>query len=384
MKNVQLKDINEYKSQSINPSKTPDNVYEVYSVPSHANNKPEYLKGDEIGSNKAVVTEGDVLLCKINPRINRVWVVGKPSEFMSVASSEWIVVRNKAHNPEYLAWYFRSDKFKTLMNSGLTGIGGSLTRAQPKQVATYPVLIRDRKEQDKIVLVLNKVDRIINCRREQIEELDTLIKSRFVEMFGDPYHNPMKWPVRKLEELIVNSNNGMARRGNDRDGNIVLRLVELQDGYIDYSNVNRILLNDKEKAKYLLVDNDFLFARVNGNPDNVGRCAVYKDVGEEVYHNDHIIRVHFDENKLEGVFASSLLNSDYGNRQMKGQIKTSAGQYTISQVGIGAIETVLPPINMQKQFADFVQHVDKLKVEVQKSLDENKILFDSLMQEYFE
>ncbi|RDU22605.1 restriction endonuclease subunit S [Anaerosacchariphilus polymeriproducens] len=180
----QLRDINEYSSKSVNPSKSPDTIFEVYSVPSHADNKPEYLRGDEIGSTKAVVEEGDILLCKINPRINRVWVVGKSSEYLSVASSEWIVVRSTENNPEYLAWYFRSDKFKARMNTGLTGIGGSLTRAQPKRVAEYPVPIRDRKEQDEIVVILNNVYKIINSRIEQLEKLDNLIKSRFVEMFG--------------------------------------------------------------------------------------------------------------------------------------------------------------------------------------------------------
>ena len=162
-----------------------------------------------------------------------------------------------------------------------------------------------------------------------------------------------------------------------------MRLVELQDGYIDYSNPNRIKLNDNEKKRYLLREKDFLFARVNGNSDNVGRCAVFYDIGEDVYHNDHIIRVHFDEEVLDGAFASALFNSDYGKRQLKSQIKTSAGQYTVSQDGIGAIISILPPMTLQKQFGDFVKQVDKSKVAVQKALDEAQLLFDSLMQEYF-
>ena len=112
---------------------------------------------------------------------------------------------------------------------------------------------------------------------------------------------------------------------------------------------------------YLLKDKDFLFARVNGNPENVGRCAVFYDIGEPVFHNDHIIRVHFDNNVLDGPFASALLNSEYGKRQLKNQIKTSAGQYTVSQDGIGAIVTILPPIEIQRQFAAFVAQIDKSK-----------------------
>ena len=162
-----------------------------------------------------------------------------------------------------------------------------------------------------------------------------------------------------------------------------MRLVELQDGYIDYSSTNRIILSETEKKKYLLKDKDFLFARVNGNPENVGRCAVFYDIGEPVFHNDHIIRVHFNENDLDGPFASALLNSEYGKRQLRNQIKTSAGQYTVSQEGIGAIVTILPPIEVQQQFATFVTQVDKSKDAVKRALDEAQLLFDSLMQQYF-
>ena len=141
-------EINEYRSESINPLLEPDTVFEVYSVPIYDTGHPEYLSGKEIGSTKQIVQKDDILLCKINPRINRVWIVSDESEQRNIASSEWIVIRNHSYNPQYLAWYFRSEVFKSLMVSEVTGIGGSLTRAQPKRVATYPVPVLDRHEQD--------------------------------------------------------------------------------------------------------------------------------------------------------------------------------------------------------------------------------------------
>lgn len=238
-------------------------------------------------------------------------------------------------------------------------------------------------EQIEIEKILDKTSSVILMRQKELKALDDLIKARFVEMFGDPETNPKGWRKKPLSDVITAANNGMARRGNDEDGNIVMRLVELQDGYIDYSNPNRIVLTQTEKKRYLLNDKDFLFARVNGNPDNVGRCAVFYDIGEPVFHNDHIIRVHFNDNALDGPFASALLNSEYGKRQLRNQIKTSAGQYTVSQDGIGAIVAILPPLELQLQFAAFVAQIDKSKSVIQKSLDETQLLFDSLMQEYF-
>ena len=239
------------------------------------------------------------------------------------------------------------------------------------------------EEQNSIVAQFEKIDTLICLRKQQLSKLDELVKSRFIEMFGDPVINPQGWEIAPLSRLIVTANNGMARRGKDEDGSIVLRLVELQNGFIDYSEPNRIKLTEAEKKRYRLIENDFLFARVNGNPDYVGRCAVFNEIGEPVYHNDHIIRVHFDESRINGCFTSVLLNSEYGKRQLKEQIKTSAGQYTISQDGIGAIITIIPPLSLQTEFAIFVEQTDKSKFEIQKSLEKLEILKKSLMQQYF-
>ena len=273
----------------------------------------------------------------------------------------------------------------SLMFYDVTSLVNGATRQKLTQadMRKMEIPLPSLEEQKAIAGKLDKVSGLIEKRKTQLEKLDLLIKSRFIEMFGDPVINSKGWETAPLSRLIIAANNGLARRGKDEDGSIVLRLVELQNGFIDYSAPNRIKLTEAEQKRYKLIDNDFLFARVNGNPDYVGRCAVFNEIEEPVYHNDHIIRVHFDENKINGCFTSVLLNSDYGKRQLKEQIKTSAGQYTISQDGIGAIITIIPPLQFQRQFAVFVEQVDKSKFEIQKSLEKLEILKKSLMQQYF-
>ena len=197
MEYTKLKFINQYKSESINPAKTPDTVFEMYSVPIYETGHPEFLRGDEIASNKAVVQKNDILLCKINPRINRVWVVSDESDKMNIASSEWIVIRNSEYNPEFWAWYFRTPKFQKLMTSEVTGIGGSLTRAQPKCVAEYPVPVLDRVKQDEIVAILNKCKFVIESRKQELDALDNLIKARFVANKHQPFSTD-KYSRKKL------------------------------------------------------------------------------------------------------------------------------------------------------------------------------------------
>ena len=143
--------INQYVGISADPTKAKNETFELYSVPSSAGNYPEIVLGADIGSTKQAVKKGDVLLCKINPRINRVWKVSKYTDHSLLASSEWIVVRNSRLISNYLMWCFRSPYFRGYMLSNVSGVGGSLMRAQPKFVQGYPVPVPPLAEQQRIV-----------------------------------------------------------------------------------------------------------------------------------------------------------------------------------------------------------------------------------------
>lgn len=148
---VTLGSINQYQSSSIDPSKHADSYFELYSVPSSADHYPEIAMGCEIGSTKQGVEKGDVLLCKINPRINRVWKVSQYTENALLASSEWIIIRNPYIHSDYLMYCLRTPYFREYMLSNVSGVGGSLMRAQPKYVQTYPIPISPLSEQQRIV-----------------------------------------------------------------------------------------------------------------------------------------------------------------------------------------------------------------------------------------
>lgn len=286
---------------------------------------------------------------------------------------------NKEMDTEFCGLFLRSKS--AYLREKCTG--ATIPHIQRRALEDIKIPKISLNKQIEIKNIINKAQELIDKRKEQIQDLDELVKSQFIEMFGDPFKNPKGWSVQQLKEIILLANNGLARRGNDKDGNIVLRLVELQDGFIDYTSPNRIKLTEAEEKRYLLQDGDFLFARVNGNPDNVGRCSAYDDIGESVYHNDHIIRVRFDENIVNNDYVSSILNSPYGKLQMKDKLKTSAGQYTINQNGISEIKITVPPIELQNQFANFVKQTDKLKFEMEKSLKELEDNFNALMQKAF-
>lgn len=171
-----VNEINMYNSKNVDPAKQKENTFELYSVPIFPTNTPEIIKGEKIGSAKQSVENGDVLLCKINPKINRVWFVKNRTENTMIASSEWIVIRNKFMLTDYLVFCFMSPYFRDLMENNVSGVGGSLTRAQPSMVANYAVPIPPLQEQKRIITEIKHWFELIDVIDQGKECLQGTIK----------------------------------------------------------------------------------------------------------------------------------------------------------------------------------------------------------------
>ena len=171
-----VNEINMYNSKNVDPAKQKENTFELYSVPIFPTNTPEIIKGEKIGSAKQSVENGDVLLCKINPKINRVWFVKNRTENTMIASSEWIVIRNKFMLTDYLVFCFMSPYFRDLMENNVSGVGGSLTRAQPSMVANYAIPIPPLQEQKRIITEIKHWFELIDVIDQGKECLQGTIK----------------------------------------------------------------------------------------------------------------------------------------------------------------------------------------------------------------
>lgn len=382
---IELDEIMLRRNSSINPSKFPNEIFELHSIPAFDTGTPEILEGSKIGSSKQCIQENDVMISKIVPHIRRASVVCKKSDYRQIASGEWIIFRNEKIYPHYLKNLLISDAFNLQFMSTVSGVGGSLLRARPAFVSKIKIPLPPLEEQRRIAEILDKADALIQNRKKAIEKLDELLQATFIDMFGDPVTNPKGWIVEKLGKNILHANNGLSRRRKESEnvGDIVLRLQDVHYNGIHFEKeLNRIRLDDTEKNRYLVDVNDILFIRVNGNPEYVGRSAIFLGYKENIYHNDHLIRLKIKDT-YNPLFLVHCLNSDQGKQIISKQIKTSAGQHTISQSGIFALDFYVPNKELQDQWANFAQDIEKQKQKMQEQLEVQETLFKSLQQQAF-
>ena len=374
MKKLTVQDINNYVGTTVNPLNSPDTIYELYSVPSFDSDYPEVLHGSEIGSSKVTIEENDVLVCKINPRINRVWIVKHHTKHQLIASSEWVIIRSPENNPRYLMYYFQSPTFRTYINSGLTGIGGSLTRAQPKQIAKYPVPLPSIELQDRIAATLDKLQSIITHRKQQLKKLDELVKARFVEMFGDTED------IRTIAEICSIITDGTHQPPKFVERGIPFLFVSnIVTNEITY-NAEKFISEETYEELYKRTPieiGDIVLSTVG----SYGHPAIVKTDRKFLFQR-HIAYLKPIPSEINSIYLHSAILSNDIQMQIKERVKGIA-QKTLNLSEIRKITIPVAPMLLQEQFAAFVSQTDKSKVAVQKALDEAQLLFDSLMQEYF-
>ena len=239
------------------------------------------------------------------------------------------------------------------------------------------------EEQKEIVYVLKKIENIINGRKHELLALDNLIKARFVEMFGDPVSNEKGWTTRPLLDM-GSCKNGMNFHYDDSGVEInCLGVGDFKDYSIiaDTAALPTVSLNEMPSPEYLLRDDDIVFVRSNGNKKMVGRSvAVYPGAVPTTF-SGFCIRYRREDNSVITPYLLRVLKAESMRQKMYGR---GANIQNLNQQTLSSLDIPVPPKAMQEQFAAVVAQIDKSKVAVQAALDKAQLLFDSLMQEYFE
>lgn len=301
---------------------------------------------------------------------------------MNTSTIRFKVIDSKRLNIKYFMYYLKSIHFKQQLSKFITG--SAQLNFGPSHLKKMNMPLVSLKEQNVIVEKLSKVELLLDKYNGEIKLLDELIKARFVEMFGDPVTNDMLWNTDVLKDICTKIGSGSTPRGGKEsyidEGISFIRSMNVHNAYFEYKDLAHITIDQAEKLNNVVVEHDDLLFNITGA--SVARCCVVPSDVLPARVNQHVCILRCRE-KINPIFLQGLLvNENYQGKLLQ-IAKSGATREAINKQQLESLEIMIPPLELQNQFASFVEEIDKSRYRIQKSLEASQELFDSLMQEYF-
>ena len=269
------------------------------------------------------------------------------------------LVCSKQINNRFLYWYLKGHK--EYLNS--LGRGATFKEISKAIVENIEICLPTLEKQEKYADILEQCNGIIQIKKGQLRKLDTLVKSRFVELFGNVFLNTMKWEEHSLE-LIADIVSGITKGRKMKQQTLMevpyMAVSNVKDGYIDWTTIKTIEATEQEINQYRLLPNDVLMTE-GGDPDKVGRGAIIRKPLENCIHQNHIFRVRLNTTYILPEFFAEYLQHQRAKRYFLRCAKQTTGIASINMKQLRALPVLIPPIELQNQFADFVVSTDKSK-----------------------
>lgn len=303
---------------------------------------------------------------------------------MSPAYGVWNI-HSKEILPEYLELCLHSPQSMDYYKNKLRGTTARRRSITTGDLLALPIILPSLTEQKRRIGLFRQTTLLLNSQKQTMLKFDELVKSRFVEMFGDTLLNTKEWTENCLETLadIVS---GITKGRKVKEGSLVevpyMAVSNVKDGHIDWTTVKTIMATRQEINQYRLQSDDVLMTE-GGDPDKVGRGAIIKNPPINCIHQNHIFRVRLDEGNILPTYFAEYLQHQKAKRYFLGCAKQTTGIASINMRQLKSLPVLLPPLELQNRFAAFVAEVDKSKLAVKQSLEKLETLKKSLMQQYF-
>lgn len=332
---------------------------------------PEYIK---LTNTTKICEADDILIARYGASLGKI-LTGLSGAY-NVAIMRTIP-NTELLEKKYLYYYLKAPVFQNF----LLRIGNRAAQAgfnkNDLQELLIPCVSRERQEE--VVCILEKVDTLICARKQQLQKLDDLVKSRFIEMFGNMVYNPNDWEKVNLGSVCDVRDGTHDSPKYFPEGYPLVTSKNVTSGRIDFTDCSLICKEDYDKInERSRVDfGDILMPMIG----TVGKPVIVDVDADFAIKNVALIKF-YEDSTVINIFVRALLQSDYFDRAVISKIRGGTQKF-ISLSDIRKLEIYLPPMDTQNQFAVFVEQTDKSKAAIQKALDETQMLFDSLMQKYF-
>ncbi|WP_300530212.1 restriction endonuclease subunit S [Peptacetobacter sp.] len=327
-------------------------------------------KYKELNEKFGSVQKGDLLITSVGT-IGNTWVSDGRKLYYKDGNITQIVNNDKI-NTKYISYLFKSNLIKRQYLKGTSGTAQVALTIEKLKNITIPKLSID--EQNKIVEVLDKAQSLIDKKREQIELLDELVKSRFVEMFGDPVLNTKEWEVKKVIDVCECMVPGRDKPKSFTGDIPWITIDDLKINRVTYKSKSDLGLTDdeiKEVKRKKIPKGSVLMSCVG----NLGICSI---AGEDMIINQQLHS--FQCKEINNYFLMYYLGfrKDY----MESKASSTTVLY-MNKTVCNSIPVYLPPIELQNEFAEFVEQTDSIRSKMEASLSELEDNFNSLMQKAF-
>ena len=321
----------------------------------------------------------NVLYSKLRPYLNKVVVPKMPG----YATSELLPLRPNKEiiDKTFLAYFLRSPHFVRHINEKSSG--AKMPRAKTKDLLMTKVPCPEIDAQKKIVKKFSRLEKVINCKKEEIQLFDELIKARFVEMFGDPGTPGQRYPTDKLGNVaFVKSSHRVFTTEFVEKGIPFFRGTEIgilaeggipKDPFYITEKKYKELASDESKP----LVGDLLMPSIC----NKGQVWMVDTEKPFYYKDGRVLCISPNRNIFDSKYLQFYLKLRTEIEYPKLGSGSTFAEFKIFQ--LKELEVDLPPKYMQERFKNFIMQVDKSKAVIQKSIDQTQMLFDSLMQEYF-
>lgn len=349
-----------------------------------------YCNPTEEQTDKYKLLDGDILFSHINSPTH----IGKTAIYYDslgtiIHGINLLLLRpnKKIVFPKYLDYYLKSSKVRTYFEARCKKSVNQASLNQ-KDIKGLEVIIPPLEEQERIVSILERAEGAISKRKKCIRLLDELVKSRFIEMFGDLAKNNKEWDETELSQVceVIHRYPTFYGMNYIENGTPVIRIGNiLNDGILDDNMENYVFVYEGVNKDFPLTKielGDILMAvRGDGSAaKRIGIVTTNKLINSNISPN--LLRIKAKKNIINNVYLFFYLTSDVGQKRLDAYVNKTAKK-NIAAKDIKKVTTPVPPVEIQMQFADFIKQVDKLKFEMQSSLEELQNNFNSLMQRAF-
>ncbi|QWD25465.1 hypothetical protein G6686_02145 [Polynucleobacter paneuropaeus] len=234
-------------------------------------------------------------------------------------------------------------------------------------------------EQQHIALILDKADSIKQMREMTIEKLDELVQSIFIEMFGDPKFNPLKWEYKKLSELVTKLGDGLhgTPKYNDDGEYYFINGNNLHNGVIKTNSTTKKVDFDEFIKHKKELNSSTMIVSINGT---LGKVAFYND--EKIILGKSACYFNVKESLINKTYLFHLLESQYF---MDYALNMATGS-TIKNVSLKSMRNFpipLPPIDLQEKFCNRMNRIATIKLKINEALSKQTKLFNSLQNQAF-